>query len=157
MKKIAVIFFLLVGIAAGANAQEQGDFRIHATGFYGLKFDYFGVGGGLEYFFAEKFALMPSFTKLYPPVGNASNFSFDLRYFLTEGASQVYVMAGYSQSFQNTAPGDPGTKRDYVGANFGVGAYIPLTDWVGLSSEFKFQSQQPQEAGVKLGFAFPLQ
>lgn len=157
MKKALLVLLFLSGVAASANAQEQGDFRIHATGFYGLKFDYFGVGGGLEYFFADKFALMPSYTRLFPEVGNASNFSFDLRYYLTEGASQVYVMAGYSQSFQNTAPGDPGTKRDYVGANFGVGAYIPLTDWVGLSSEIKFQSQQPQEAGIKLGFAFPLQ
>ena len=156
MKKILLIFLLLGGIAAGAHSQDQGDFRIHATGFYGLKFDYFGVGGGLEYFFADKFALMPSYTKLYPEVGNASNFSFDLRYYLTEGASQVYVMAGYSQSFQNTAPGDPGTKRNYVGANFGVGAYIPFTDWVGLSSEFKFQSQGFRQTYFRFGLAFPL-
>ncbi len=155
MKRILLIFLLLGGIARGAAAQDQGDFRIHATGFIGLKFDDFGIGGGLEYFFADRFALMPSYTKLFPDVGNASNFSFDLRYYLTEGASQIYVMAGYSQSFQNTAPGDPGTKSDFVGANFGVGAYIPFTDWVGLSSEFKFQSQQPQEVGIKLGLAFP--
>lgn len=156
MKKILLIFLLLGGIATGVLAQEQGDFRIHAQGFYGLKFDEFGAGGGLEYFFADRFALMPSYTKLFPQIGNASNFSADLRYYVTEGISQVYVMAGYSQSFQNTQPGEPGTRRNYVGANFGVGAYIRITDWVGLSSEFKFQSQQPQEPGIKLGFAFPL-
>jgi hypothetical protein len=156
MKKTLLIFILLSGLATQVKAQEQGDIRLHALGFYGLRFNEFGAGGGLEYFFADRFAIMPSYLRLFPQVGNASNFSVDLRYYLTEGASQLYLMAGYSQSFQNTQPGDPGTKRDFVGANFGVGAYIPLTDWVALSSEFKFQSQQPQEAGFKLGFAFPL-
>jgi hypothetical protein len=156
MKKIMLVLILFCAMASHATAQEQGDIRVHALGFYGLRFNEFGVGGGVEYFFADRFALMPSFLSLMPEVGNASNFSFDLRYYLTEGASQVYLMAGYSQSFQNTQPGDPGLRRNFVGANFGIGAYIPLTEWVGLSTEFKVQSQTPQEAGFKIGFAFPL-
>lgn len=156
MKKALVIFFLLGSLATQVFAQDQGNLRFHALGTYGFRFQDFGVGGGIEYFFADNFALMPSFTKLFPRVGNGSNFSADLRYYLSEGPSQIYVMAGYSQSFENTAPGDAGTRRNYVGANLGVGAFIPLTDWVGLSTEVKFQSQNLQQAGVRIGLAFPL-
>lgn len=157
MKKALLILLLLGGIATGSFAQEQGEIRLHAMGFYGLRFNEFGIGGGVEYFFADRFALMPSYTRIFPQVGNSSNFSVDLRYYLTEGPSQVYALAGYSQSFINTAPGDPGTRRDFTGANIGVGAYVRLTDWVGLITEFRFQSQQPQEPGFKFGLAFPIQ
>ncbi|HSF56279.1 MAG TPA: hypothetical protein VLA71_21155 [Algoriphagus sp.] len=156
MKKVLLIFLLLAGFAIHVNAQEKGDARIHALGTFGLKYNEFGVAGGVEFFFADRFAVMPSYTKHFPEVGNASNFSFDLRYYVTEGPSQLYFMAGYSQTFQNTQPGQAGTKKDYVGANAGVGAYIVLTEWVGLSTEFKFQSQVPQESGFRIGLAFPL-
>lgn len=156
MKKALILFFFLGAVCFHSQAQEKGDARIHALGTYGLKYNEFGIAGGVEYFFADRFAVMPSYTKLYPEVGNASNFSFDLRYYVTEGASQLYFMAGYSQTFQNTQPGQAGYKKDYVGANAGVGAYIVLTNWVGLSTEFKFQSQTPQEPGFRVGLAFPL-
>lgn len=156
MRKVVLVLLLIGAFALQSQAQEKGDGRIHAFGTYGLKFNAFGIGGGAEYFFADRFAVMPSYTKLFPEIGNANNFSFDLRYYVTEGPSQLYFMAGYSQTFQNTQPGQPGTKETYVGANAGVGAYIVLTDWVGLSTEFKFQSQTPQEAGFRIGLAFPL-
>lgn len=156
MKKALLIFSFALLTCSFSFAQEQGDSRIHGFGTYGLKSRYWGIGVGIEYFFVDKFALMPSYTRYNPEVGNFNNFSMDLRYYLTEGPSQVYVLAGYSQSFQNTQPGTVGTKRNYKGANMGVGAYIRLTDWVGLTSEFKFQSQFYQEGSFKLGLAFPL-
>lgn len=151
------MFFVFFGaVALQTQAQEKGDARIHAMGLYGLEWKDFGIAGGVEYFFLDRFALMPSFAKIYPEVGNLSNFSFDLRYYVTEGASQLYFMAGYSQNFQNTAPGQAGTRENYVGANAGIGAYIPLVDWVGLSTEFRLQTQYRQEASFRLGLAFPL-
>lgn len=156
MKKALLIFLFLGAFASYSNAQEKGDVRIHALGTYGLRFGEFGAGAGAEYFFADKFAVMPSFVKYLPEVGNSSNFSFDLRYYLTEGPSQLYVIAGYSQTFLNNQPGQAGVSQDYVGANVGVGAYIVLTEWVGLSTEFRFQSQLRQESGFRVGLAFPL-
>ena len=156
MKKGLLIFVLGIFLSGFAEAQVQGDARIQGFGYYGLKSRQFGFGGGLEYFFVDNFAIAPSFTKLNPEVGNQSNFSMDLRYYLTEGVSQVYVLAGYSQTFQNTQPGTPGTKENFKGANMGVGAFIKLTEWVGLSTEFRFQSQFRQEGGFRFGLAFPL-
>lgn len=156
MKKALLSLLFSVSIFSLAYAQEKNEARIHAYGTYGLRSDQFGIGGGVEYFFADKFALMPSFTHLNPRVGNANNFSFDLRYYLTEGVSQVFVLAGYSQTFENTQPGTPGTRRNLVGGNVGVGAFIQITDWVGLISEFRFQSQGIQEGILKVGLAFPL-
>ena len=155
IKPLLIIVISLI-VCGTAQAQEKGDARIHLLGTYGLKYNAFGVGTGAEYFFVDRFAVMPSYTKLFPQVGNASNFSFDLRYYVTAGPSQLYFIAGYSQTFQNTQPGQPGSKENYVGANAGVGAYIGLADWVGLSTEFRFQSQTPQEAGFRIGLAFPL-
>lgn len=156
MKKALLCLIFVGAFSMACFAQEKGDARIHALGTYGLRFNEFGVAGGAEYFFADKFAVMPSYTKYFPRVGNTSNFSFDLRYYVTEGPSQLYFMAGYSQTFQNNQPGQPGTRRDFVGANVGVGAYIVLTEWVGLSTEFRFQSQLRQESGFRIGFAFPI-
>jgi hypothetical protein len=142
MKRALLVFLLCIGVSTLSISQEKGDSRIHALGTYGLRFN--------------EFAVMPSFTKFFPRVGNFSNFSFDLRYYVTEGPSQVYFLAGYSQTFENSQPGQPGTKRDYVGANAGVGAYIILTEWIGLSTEFRFQSQFRQESSFRVGLAFPL-
>ncbi len=151
-----MFFALLSAFSLQSQAQEKGDARIHAMGSYGLQHQDFGISAGVEYFFADRFALMPSYAKLYPEVGKLSNFSFDLRWYVTGGPSQLYFMAGYSQTFQNTQPGQPGTKENYIGANAGIGAYIVLTSWVGLSTEFRLQTQYPQEAGFRIGLAFPL-
>lgn len=156
MKKIILLFFACFVISSIASAQTQGDSRIHALGSYGLRYKYFGVGAGWEFFFVDNFSFMPSYTRVFPNVGKTSNFSADLRYYVSVESSQLYFMAGYSQNWENTNPDGAGTKRNEKGANVGVGAYIPLVDWVGLSTEFKFQSQYPREAGFRFGLAFPL-
>ena len=137
-------------------AQELGDSRLHVLGQYGLRLEEPGIGLGWEYFFAPQFGLMPSYTQLFPSVGRSSNFSADLRYYLSKEKSQVYVLAGYSLTSENSQPGTAGTKRNLSGANVGVGAVVPLTNWVGLSSEFKFQSQGFQQTYFRFGLEFPL-
>lgn len=156
MKKWLFVLLVISIFSIQAYAQEKGDARIHALATYGLRFGEFGAGAGAEFFFADKFAIMPSFVRYFPQVGKTSDLNFDLRYYVTDGPSQLYFMAGYSQTFQNNQPGQPGVSQNFVGANVGVGAYIVLTEWVGLSTEFKFQSQFRQESGFRLGLAFPL-
>jgi len=158
MKKALVIFFgaFLITFVSMAQTQNQGDARVHVLGTYGLRWNNFGAGVGIEYFFAEHFAIMPSYIRNFPNVGTSSNFNADLRYYVSEGSSQLYFMAGYAQSWENSQPDGAGVRRSYNGANVGVGAYIRLVDWVGLSTEFKFQSTSPQEVGFRVGFAFPL-
>lgn len=158
MKKATLVFLIFFFTLPLAQAQslEQGNSRVHAYGTYGLRWNDAGIGGGFEFFFADNFAIMPSYTLIFPEVGKESNFSADLRYYVTEGASQVYFMAGYSQTWEDNQPDGAGTRRSLKGANVGVGAYIRITDWVGLSTEFKFQSQSRQEVGFRVGFAFPL-
>ncbi|MDF2158752.1 hypothetical protein [Algoriphagus sp. CAU 1675] len=159
MKKALVIFLMGCGLIFSANAQtqNQGDARLHAFGSYGLRWENLGAGAGIEFFFIDHFAVMPSFTKIFPEVGNASNFSFDFRYFVSEGPSQLYFMTGYSQNWENpNKDGGVGVRRTYKGANVGVGAYIRLIDQVGLSTEFRVQSQFPREASFRFGLTFPL-
>jgi hypothetical protein len=156
MKNLLLLTFLIFGSFNVLQAQEQGDSRLHVLGQYGLRLDEPGIGLGWEYFFAPKFGLMPSYTQIFPAVGRASNFSADLRYYLSEGKSQVYVVSGYSLTSENSQPETAGTKRNLSGANVGVGAVVPITDWVGFSTEFKFQSQGMQQTFFRFGLQFPL-
>jgi hypothetical protein len=156
MKNLLLLTFLIFGSFNVLQAQEKGDSRLHVLGQYGLRLDEPGIGVGWEYFFAPKFGLMPSYTQIFPAVGRASNFSADLRYYLSEGKSQVYVVSGYSLTSENSQPETAGTKRNLSGANVGVGAVVPITDWVGLSTEFKFQSQGIQQTYFRFGLQFPL-
>ena len=156
MKNLLLVAFLLFGSITILQAQEQGDSRLHVLGQYGLRMDEPGIGLGWEYFFAPQFGLMPSYTQLFPTIGRAGNFSADLRYYLSKDKSQVYVVTGYSLTSENSQPGAAGTKRNLSGANVGVGAVVPLTDWVGLSTEFKFQSQGFQQTYFRFGLEFPL-
>jgi len=156
MKNLLLVTFLLFGSITILQAQEQGDSRAHVLGQYGLRMDEPGIGLGWEYFFAPQFGLMPSYTQLFPTIGRAGNFSADLRYYLSKDKSQVYVVTGYSLTSENSQPGAAGTKRNLSGANVGVGAVVPLTDWVGLSTEFKFQSQGFRQTYFRFGLEFPL-
>ncbi len=158
MKKTLVTLlacFLLYSVSH-AQSLEQGNTRIHTLGSYGLKWKNFGAGAGVEFFFADNFALMPSYTFIFPRVGKASNFSADLRYYLSDGPSQLYLLAGYSQNWENPQNDRAGRTRTAKGANVGIGAYIRIVEWVGISSEFRFQSQTSQEGGFRVGLAFPL-
>ncbi|MEB2774759.1 hypothetical protein SYJ56_05545 [Algoriphagus sp. D3-2-R+10] len=158
MNKALLIFcaVFMISFASFAQSQEQGNVRLHGYGTYGLRYQNLGTGAGIEYFFADKFALMPSFTFVFPQVGNESNFSADLRYYVSEGPSQLYFMGGYSQTWQDTQPDGAGIKWNQKGANIGVGAYIGLTEFIGLSTEFRFQSPHPREVGFRVGLAIPL-
>jgi hypothetical protein len=156
MKKFLLLTFLIFGSLNILQAQEQGDSRLHVLGQYGLRLDEPGIGLGWEYFFAPKFGLMPSYTQIFPAVGRSSNFSADLRYYLSEGKSQVYVVSGYSLTTENSQASIAGTRKKLSGANVGVGAVIPINDWVGLSTEFKFQSQGIQQTYFRFGLQFPL-
>lgn len=156
MKQLFLLLALLWSSVHFVQAQEQGHSRVHLLGQYGLRLQEPGIGAGWEYFFAPNFALMPSYTQIFPRIGRAGNFSADLRYYLSTEKSQVYVITGYSLSSENSQPEAAGTRRNASGANVGVGAVIPLTDWVGLSTEFKFQSQGIQQTYFRFGLQFPL-
>lgn len=156
MKQLLLLVLLLCGSGGYLLAQQQGDSRIHVLGQYGLRMDEPGLGAGWEYFFAPNFGFMPSYTQIFPAIGRAGNFSADLRYYLSTEKSQVYVITGYSLTSENSQPDAAGTRKNASGANVGVGAVIPLTDWVGLSTEFKFQSQGIRQTYFRFGLQFPL-
>lgn len=158
MNKTLLILFVALGLSFGsmAQTQEQGDSRLHLLGTYGLRYHNYGLGAGIEYFFADHFALMPSYTIVFPQVGKQSNLSADLRYYVSEGPSQLYFMAGYSHNWLDTQPKSAGKKQNSKGANVGVGAFIRIVDAIGLSTEFRFQSPYPREVGFRVGLAMPL-
>jgi len=156
MKHLFLLVALLCSSIGYLSAQQQGDSRVHVLGQYGLRMDEPGLGVGWEYFFSPNFGLMPSYTQLFPAIGRAGNFSADLRYYLSTEKSQVYVVSGYSLTSENSQPDAAGTRKNTSGANVGVGAVIPLTDWVGLSTEFKFQSQGIRQPYFRFGLSFPL-
>jgi hypothetical protein len=155
MKKL-ILSFITLFVLSFTYAQEQGEVRFQLGADYKLSIDYFGAHGGVEYFFVDKFSLAPNFTYWFPPVGRTSNLNMDLRYYLTEGQSQLYVMGGYSNYWINTQPGMPGETVSRPGGNFGVGAYLRVADNWGVNTEFKVQSQNTRQPVLRVGLVFVL-
>ena len=153
MKK-AVAVFLLALMAGGVFAQEQGDVRIQLGADYQMQINNLGAHLGLEYLFLDRFALAPSFTYWFPDFGRTTNLNVDLRYYLTEGISQIYVMGGYNNIWINAQPGLPGTTLSQGGGNFGLGAFLDISEKFGINSEFKIQSQNTRQSVLRVGVVF---
>jgi len=155
MKKCILWVFALFAFSF-TQAQEQGNIRFQIGGDYKLSIQDFGAHVGVEYFFADRFSLAPSFTFWFPPVGRSSNLNMDLRYYLTEGSSQLYVLGGYGNYWINTQPGMVGETVTRPGGNFGLGAYLRVADSWGINTEFKVQSQNTRQPVLRIGLVFVL-
>lgn len=151
IKKIVFLVFFFFSIKT-INAQE-GLFRIHTALDYKTTSQYFGLNAGVEYFFSDGFSLAPNFTYWNQERGNLTNLNVDVRYYLTSGVPQIYLLGGYSNYWQ---PGIPGFRRSRSGGNFGVGANVMFNEKVGLNSEVKFQSQYRRDLVARIGFVFVL-
>ncbi|MCH7402861.1 hypothetical protein ACFOUP_16955 [Belliella kenyensis] len=148
-----IVFFMMFG---NLFSQEQGEVRLMAGGDYRLTIKEVGTFVGGEYFFADRLAIAPTFTVWFPQVGNSLNLNMDLKYYLSEGVSQVYLLAGYSNYWINLQPGNPGVNQQRSGANFGAGAFIKATEQFGFVTEFKMQSQNSRWPVLRVGAVFRL-
>ncbi|MFD2200216.1 hypothetical protein [Shivajiella indica] len=155
MKKYIICFLAFLAFS-NSQAQEKGDVRYQFGGDYKLSIDYFGAHAGIEYLFIDKFSLAPNFTFWFPPVGRSSNLNMDLRYYLTSGSSQLYVMGGYSNFWINTQPGMAGETVSRPGGNFGIGANLRISGNWGINTEFKVQSQNTRQPVLRIGLVFGL-
>lgn len=153
MKKIAILLISLLSISF-AQAQEQGDLRLQLAADYKLQINDIGANAGFEFLFADNFAIAPNFTYWIPNVGRSLNLNVDLRYYITEGVSQVYLLGGYSNYWDNTQPGLPGTTLVRPGANFGMGSYFVITEALGVNTEFKIQSQNTRQPVLRIGMVY---
>jgi len=153
MKK-GILLSVLCLMALTVQAQVQGDVRIQAGGDYKLTIKDYGSHLGFEYFFVDNFSLAPTFTVWFPEIGNSFNVNMDLRYYLTEGVSQLYVVGGYNNYWINTQPGDPGLSLTRPGGNFGLGAFIKATERFGFNTEFKIQSQNTRWPILRVGAVY---
>lgn len=155
MKKLLVLFLFFASFLV-ANAQEQGDVRLQLGADYRFQIKNIGANAGVEYFFIDKFSIAPNFTYWFPNIGRETNLNVDLRYYLTEGISQIYVLGGYNNFWINTQPGLPGTLVSRAGGNFGVGSYFDLIGNLGMNTEFKVQSQNTRQTVLRVALVLKL-
>lgn len=155
MKKITLLLGLVLFFQL-AKAQEQGDLRIQLGPDYKLQINDIGAHAGIEYLFIDKFSIAPNFTYWFPDIGNSYSLNMDLRYYLTEGTSQLYVLGGYNNLWINAQPGFPGTTLSRSGGNFGVGAFMDVATSFGINTEFKIQSQNTRQPVLRVGLVFKL-
>ncbi len=160
MKKL--FFIILFFSSLGFNyAQEQGDFRLQLGADYRLNVrgqggSDVGANAGIEYLFADNFSIAPNFSYYFPDFGRISNLNVDLRYYLTQGVSQVYILGGYNNYWENFQPGLPGQSRTRPGGNFGAGAFFDVGETLGFITEFKIQSQNSRLPVLRLGVVMNL-
>jgi hypothetical protein len=155
MKKSLFLILILASIQL-ANAQEQGDVRLQLGADYRFQIKNIGANAGAEYFFVDKFSIAPNFTYWFPNIGRETNLNVDLRYYITEGISQIYVLGGYNNFWINTQPGLPGTLVSRAGGNFGVGSYFDLIGNLGMNTEFKIQSQNTRQTVLRVALVLKL-
>ncbi|TVP52236.1 MAG: hypothetical protein EA341_03555 [Mongoliibacter sp.] len=155
MKKL--FFIILFFSSLGFNyAQEQGDFRLQLGADYRLRINEVGANAGIEYLFVDNFSIAPNFSYYFPDFGRISNLNVDLRYYLTQGVSQVYILGGYNNYWENFQPGLPGQSRTRPGGNFGAGAFFDVGETLGFITEFKIQSQNTRIPVLRLGVVMTL-
>lgn len=155
MKKLLVLFLFFASFLA-VEAQEQGDVRLQLGADYRFQIKNIGANAGAEYFFVDKFSIAPNFTYWFPNIGRETNLNVDLRYYITDGVSQIYVLGGYNNFWINTQPGLPGTLVSRAGGNFGIGSYFDLIGNLGFNTEFKIQSQNTRQTVLRLGLVLKL-
>jgi hypothetical protein len=155
MKK-SIVFFLLILPFQFAKAQEQGDLRLQLGAEYRFQINNIGANVGAEFFFVDRFSIAPNFTYWFPNVGRETNLNVDLRYYITEGVSQIYVLGGYNNFWINTQPGLPGTTLSRAGGNFGIGSYFDLIGNLGMNTEFKIQSQNTRQNVLRIALVWRL-
>lgn len=155
MKKVLFLILFLATFQL-AKAQEQGDMRLQLGVDYRFQINIIGANAGAEYFFVDKFSIAPNFTYWIPNVGRETNLNVDLRYYLTEGVSQIYLLGGYNNLWLNTQPGLPGTTLSRAGGNFGIGSYFDLIGNLGMNTEFKVQSQQTRQTVLRVALVWRL-
>lgn len=158
MKKYILILLFTLTTQLGF-AQEQGDLRIQVGADYKLinrLNNELGANAGFEYLFIDAFSIAPNFTYWFPEFGRLSDLNIDLRYYLTDGISQVYLMGGYNNTWLNVQPGLPGETRSTAGGNFGIGAFLDVATSFGINTEFKIQSQNTRQQVLRIGLVFKL-
>ncbi|EIM75960.1 hypothetical protein A3SI_11304 [Nitritalea halalkaliphila LW7] len=155
MRRTIGVLGLFLLLSWSASAQEVGDIRLQGGGDYRIGFlQKAGTHVGVEYFFADMFSIAPTFTVWFPEVGNSTNVNVDLRYYLTRGISQVYIMGGYNNYWINLQPGDAGLRQTRPGANFGLGAFIRATEQFGFNTQFSIQSQNQRAQYLRVGVVY---
>jgi hypothetical protein len=151
IKKTVCLLLFLLSVTTIYAQQEP--LRIHTALDYKTNSQYFGLNVGVEYFFGEDFSLAPNFTYWNQNRENLSNLNVDVRYYLTSGIPQLYVMGGYGNYWQ---PSVVGFRRTRSGGNFGVGANVMFNEKVGFNTEVKLQSQYRRDLVARIGFLFVL-
>jgi len=166
MKKITLLFALVVGFAFIASAQEQGEIRASlglvlgtksAIGDSGTKAG-IGLNIGGEYFVTDIISVAPSYTTFFKSeigvTGAASSvkygsFNIDGRYYFAVDGIQIYGLAGLSfASLKSTSNflgfGPLEFKDSKTGLNIGGGIVLPLADNIGFNGQLKYNTPLEQ-------------
>ena len=172
MKRITLLFALVVGFALTVHAQEQGLIRAGAGLVLGTKSGISDTGGsksgiginiGGEYFATDIISVAASYTTFFKSeigvVGAQSSVKYnslniDGRYYFDMDGIQLYGLAGLSfASFKSESTIDffglPNTTTftdSKTGLNIGGGIVLPLADKIGFNGQLKYNTPLEQIA-----------
>ena len=145
MKKVMLVLAVILGFAAGANAQTDSKMAAGINLNLGLGDSYtnFGVGAKYQYAFTDHWRGEADFNYFFKK-DHTSFWDIDLNaqylFHLGNGGVNLYPLAGLG-FYNNKFDGWGGSVSDNsLGVNYGVGVEFPLCDSFKLNAEFKGQS-----------------
>lgn len=165
MKKITILFSLVVCFTFAASAQQTGQIRVGAGLVLGTQAAIdeggekagIGINIGGEYFVTDIISIAPSYTTFFKSdidgIGfnsslKVSSFNIDGRYYFMAGDLQLYGLAGLSFASgksTNDVLGVPfKLKTNETGLNLGVGIVLPLADKLNLTGQVKYNTPLEQ-------------
>lgn len=161
--KITLIATLLTWVDSVVIAQEQGDLTVGLNVIYtrGLKEE--GLNIGVEYMFIDRFAVSPSWSSyLVDPMASLNSLNIDFRYYTPlSGKLKVYTVLGINRStikqdieFFGIPIGT--AENSQTGLNAGLGAYLSLTEHLGVHTQLKYATALIDEAVIQAGVFYKI-
>jgi len=154
MKRLLVICILLFYIKC-ADAQVAGEGRIQLANEFGFETNLFGFGLSGEYFIIDRLSISPSIIALLPETGKATSLDLNVRYYITQGISQLYGMGGFNyfrRRLEFAPPED--NLRNVPGLNIGMGYIYRLSEEFSIDSNLRFQPQNNNNVVLGIGIIY---
>lgn len=145
MKKVMLVLAVILGFAAGANAQTDSKMAagLNFNIGFGDSYTNYGLGAKYQYAFTDHWRGEADFN-YYFKKDYTTYWDLDLNaqylFHLGNGGVNLYPLAGLGLYNCNVDTGLGSASDNSIGLNYGVGIEFPIANSFKLNAEFKGQS-----------------
>jgi len=137
------------------KAQVVGEARIKLANDIGFGTNLFGFGLGGEYFVIDRLSVAPTIVVLLPETGKATSYDLNVRYYFTQGISQLYGLGGFNYFRRRLEFAPPEVNlRNAPGFNIGMGYLYRMSEEFSIDGNLRFQPQNNNNVVFGIGIIY---